>query len=139
MRARRRRLLAIAAVVLWLLGVETLPDLHLATHADDHSHAPDGSIVHRAAHSHGGIAHSHQPEKPERQRKQRVPPQLAFDDVPFAHVADGLAHRALALHQSTPPPLPLLALAPARVVERVPERVLVSTTIDRVRARDPPA
>jgi hypothetical protein len=31
--------------LLWLLGVEVLPNLHLAAHRDDHSHTADGSII----------------------------------------------------------------------------------------------
>jgi hypothetical protein len=50
--------------VLWLLGVELLPDLHLAFHDDrDHTHAADGTIVrveHERGHGHGrGHGHSH--------------------------------------------------------------------------------
>ncbi len=53
---RRRRWFAATACLLWLLGVEVLPDLHLAFHADDHTHGAEGTIVHAAAH-HGGRDH----------------------------------------------------------------------------------
>jgi hypothetical protein len=56
--------------VLWLLGVEVLPNLHLAHHEDDHTHAADGTIVasheheheHELDHEHGagaGADHDH--------------------------------------------------------------------------------
>ncbi len=70
---RRRRWFAATACVLWLLGVEVLPDLHLAFHADDHTHGADGTIVrvgahggdadhdrdHTAAHAERGHGHEH--------------------------------------------------------------------------------
>jgi hypothetical protein len=55
---RRRRWFAATACVLWLLGVEVLPDLHLAFHADDHTHGPDGTIVHVGAHHDHAAAHA---------------------------------------------------------------------------------
>jgi len=42
---QRRRAFAICAAVLWLLGVEVLPNLHLAHHDHHHTHTADGSIV----------------------------------------------------------------------------------------------
>ncbi len=50
-RTWRRRAFAATAALLWLLGVEVLPNLHLATHHHDHTHAVDGSIV-RVGHAH---------------------------------------------------------------------------------------
>src|SRR5688500_12321504 len=43
--SRRRRSIAVAACVLWLLGVEVLPNPPPAFHADDHTHGDAGAIV----------------------------------------------------------------------------------------------
>src|SRR5687768_4644764 len=48
----RRKGFAVLACVLWLLGVEVLPALHLARHDDHHTHAADGAIVSVARGSH---------------------------------------------------------------------------------------
>jgi hypothetical protein len=68
---RHRRAFAATAAVLWLLGVEVLPNLHLATHHHDHTHTADGSIVlldrheheyeheHDHEHEHGDAEHRH--------------------------------------------------------------------------------
>jgi hypothetical protein len=59
---RQRRALALLTCVLWLLGVEVLPNLHLAHHHDDHTHAADGTIVasHEDDHGHDHDAdHGH--------------------------------------------------------------------------------
>lgn len=66
-RTWHRRAFAATAALLWLLGVEVLPNLHLATHQHDHTHAVDGSIVqlghaHEASeppHAHHDVAHHH--------------------------------------------------------------------------------
>lgn len=135
---RRRRALAAVACLLWLLGVEVLPNLHLATHDDatPHVHTPGGMIVtvsfgataHRHAdgsvHAHaepdGDLAEHAEPtadddeKREERDERDEREAQLAFDTPPDLHVAAGLAHRALALHD--PPPPELEPVAPTRHV-----------------------
>jgi hypothetical protein len=73
-RARQRRL-AVVACLLWLLGHQVLPDLHLATHAWLAPHQHEGDAPRRvltvtfasggratpspAAHRHGAVEHRH--------------------------------------------------------------------------------
>ncbi|MBA3498830.1 MAG: hypothetical protein M4D80_35570 [Myxococcota bacterium] len=104
-------------ILLWLLGTEVLPNLHLATHGRDHTHAANGTMIshgdhgddgelerlHQLAHEQAGRPCSHAPKKP---RKQD---QLAFDRVP--HAAAGIAHHATAL-LDPPPPLTSPVAAP---------------------------
>lgn len=96
--------------MLWLLGVEVLPSLHLGTHDSAHTHEVDGTIVshqdaaeaelerlHQLAHEQSGRPCLHpKPAKPKRD-------QLAFDRLPTGHTAAGIAHHATALHQPAPP------------------------------------
>jgi len=110
--------------LLWLVGIEVLPNLHLASHDDStHTHVPSGMIVtvsFESTHSHDGTVHSHDAadDAAERtvaeQRTHHRRDQLAIDVPLSAHAATGIAHHALALH-SPPPPL----LAPLPVVHLV--------------------
>lgn len=134
MRRRNRPAIALIACALWLLGVEALPGVHLASHADDHTHAPDGSIRHRGEHRHGEVVHSHA----KRQAKQRS--QLAFDLAPSGHEASGLAHHAIAYsHAAAPLLAPLPVDQPSRLVEHAPSSVAHSSSLPRPHARGPPA
>jgi hypothetical protein len=144
---RNRRAHAVLAAVLWLLGVEVLPNLHLASHADDHTHdATTGAIVRvtfaEPAHAHAdGTVHVHASlDDNGAPAKRRTNGEHAFadDDVPNGHAAAGLAHRALALSQPPPPALAPLALPPnefalAPVVAHLDSRALARPT-----ARGPP-
>jgi hypothetical protein len=135
-RVNRRRVLALVACTLWLLGIEALPNLHLATHGDDHTHARDGSIVRPGEHRHGDVVHSHAP-KPKPQRRV---PQLAFDDASSGHAAAGIAHHAIALHQPAPPLLaPLPVDRPLLHLEHAMIGVAPAIALDRPHARGPPA
>ncbi|MDX2087409.1 MAG: hypothetical protein SFX73_06155 [Kofleriaceae bacterium] len=139
---RRRRILAIATALLWLVAIEVLPGLHLAEHADDHTHARDGSIhrvAHADAHAHGGTRHRHRrpyPVPPSLREdepddtvnahaspgsasrrdlaltRRRGPNQLAIDDALVSHAAFGVAHHALA---TLDPPAPALTPVSAPV------------------------
>jgi hypothetical protein len=125
MRAQhRRRVIATITCLLWLLGIEVLPNLHLASHdASTHNHTPAGMIVTvtfgTAAHAHDGSVHSHDAadraaELTRQAAREQHRDELAIDDPVSTHVASGLAHRGLALH-APPPPL----LAPLPVVQLV--------------------
>jgi hypothetical protein len=146
-RHRRRATFAVAACVLWLLGVEVLPNLHLATHEADHTHEADGTIVRVSfggTHSHGGVTHADHDDhdvdqdRDHHDRDSKRRDQLAID-VP-AHGAAGLAHRAIALHQPPPP-----VIAPLPVVrtmlwqEHEPNERLNVAYAARPAARGPPA
>ncbi len=111
-RSSRRRALALTTCVLWLLGVELLPDLHLQFHADDHTHDASGTITH---------GHSHTVKRARAQDHH----QLAIDLPGSEHAANGISHRTLALHQ---PPLPLLA---PKAVEPIVWQ-LATAPVDRI-------
>ena len=114
MRGRRRHI-AIVAALLWLLGIEVLPNVHLGTHDRHHAHAVDGTIithadadaelerVHRLAHRQAGTKCLHG-SKPQRD-------QLAYHAPTGGHAANGIAHRATAL-LDPPPPITTPATAP---------------------------
>ncbi|HVK75191.1 MAG TPA: hypothetical protein VM734_17800 [Kofleriaceae bacterium] len=118
-RPGRRRHLAVVACLLWLLGVELVPNLHVGLHAQlaphehgsghrhDGSGAADGPVIRvhtGATHAHDGVLHSHPPEA------TTAPVQLAGapharaprPPAPLDHGAHSLAHHALALQ--APPP-----------------------------------
>jgi hypothetical protein len=153
-------LVAICAAVLWLLGVEVLPNLHLAVHQDDHSHASDGAIVAHAHHEfdadyerarrerdaarrHDVTAHhddgdSH--DERDDDKRNRGPSQLAFDDALDGHAAAGIAHHATALHQPAPPITNPLAVPHAETWRYAePNDRIASARATRSTARGPPA
>jgi hypothetical protein len=120
----RRRRLAVMACLVWLLGVEVLPDLHLATHAWLPAHQHDGDApnstelamtVHAettaaaaAAHAHDGVLHRHGAA----QHRGRDQDDLEGSERAPApgHGQQSLAHHALALAAPAPAilhPLPV--------------------------------
>jgi hypothetical protein len=151
MRAQhRRRAVATIMCLLWLLGIEVLPNLHLASHdASTHEHTPAGTIVTvtfgTAAHAHDGTVHSHDAadraaELTRQAAREQHRDELAIDGPVSTHVASGLAHHAVALHAPPPPllaPLPVVQLV-TNVVSLPAGRVDVAfvATAD---ARGPPA
>jgi hypothetical protein len=111
-----RRQIAIVAALLWLLGVEVLPGVHLGTHDQHHTHAVDGTIIvhadaaeaelerlHQRAHRQAGTKCLHR-SKPRRD-------QLAFHAPTGGHAANGIAHHATAL-LDPPPPITTPATTP---------------------------
>lgn len=123
-----RRTYAALLCLVWLLGIEVLPNVHLASHASrPHEHAADGTIITVSfdAHSHGDVVHSHA-SHPSRDsnasrdsRTSRARSRagvLALEQAPDTHAASGLTHRAAALHAS--PPL-ILDAVPVDRVEHV--------------------
>jgi len=142
----RRRVLAIVTCLLWLAGVELLPALHQAGHADaaPHTHAADGMVITvsfgEPAHRHDdGVVHRHDDAKvrygavkPGRDGTSRLRDQLDH--------AAGLAHHALALRAEPPPitePVPVDRLV--TFVEPAAVHVLASATVPEAAARGPPA
>lgn len=141
----RRRVLAIVACLLWLGGVELLPALHQASHADaaPHTHTADGMVITvsfgEAPHRHDdGSVHRHEDArirygrvKPRHDQRSRLRDQLDH--------AAGLAHHALALRAAAPPvtePVPVDRLV--IFIEPATERLLVSATVPEAAARGPP-
>jgi hypothetical protein len=109
-RARQRRL-AVLACLLWVLGYEVLPDVHLATHGALAAHRHDGIFAERparflrvrtassrpvAAHRHGPGTHTHAADR----RLLRGERAEAPDP---GHGAHSLAHRTIAI--ATPAPV----------------------------------
>jgi hypothetical protein len=127
-------------IFLWLLGTEVVPNLHLATHVDDHTHEANGTLVshgnddelerlHQLAHERSGRPCSH--------KKQREQNRLAFDRVP--HAANGIAHHATALLDPPPPittPVAVLHAETWRHAE--PTERITSAPAARHSARGPP-
>jgi hypothetical protein len=112
----RRAQLAIVACVLWLVGFEGLPALHLATHDDaaPHVHAADGTVIHVSFGTHrhadgsvhadhdlkemtdGHVRHSHSHDPGVREL--------------HGHADGAIGHRGIAAIPSPPPitkPLPI--------------------------------
>lgn len=121
MRAQhRRRAYAALCALVWLIGIEVLPNLHLASHeASTHEHTTAGMIVTvtfgTATHAHDGSVHAHDAadraaELANAAARGQHRDRIAIDDPVSTHVASGLAHHATALHA---PPLPPLAPLPA--------------------------
>lgn len=146
---RARRYTAMLACVLWLLGVEVLPNVHLSKHDETpHTHAANGMVitvsfdrsgesgVHR--HADGSLHDDHTAASPAKTKK-RAPIDTSITAPLDNHAATGLAHRAVALLAS---PLPVLAIARIDVVatdlvviEEGRATLAVVTTAD---ARGPP-
>lgn len=149
--ATPRRRLALALCVAWLLGVELLPDLHLAMHdrlaAHDHGAGPGGDgaplvYVHLdptwhshgdGAHRHDGAAHHGAPGPASPARHGINAPDTGPPDHGTAprHGAHSLAHRALAI--ASPPPAIVEPLPIARL--EVPTAAVVAR---RVTVAPPP-
>ena len=131
--------------MLWLLGVEVLPNLHLAAHHGDHTHAADGTILATAAdddhdHDHDGVDHD-DADHDEHDDVDHDDDPPAIDHPPHAHhQGGGVSHHAAALHR---PPPPLLAPAHvARTVWRLEAPADArprSASIARPTSRGPPA
>jgi hypothetical protein len=130
-----RRRFAITACVLWLLGVEVLPNVHLAHHDHHHTHAADGSIVSTEVDDH------HDADAAVFQHASADRDELAIDHpIESGHQAGGVAHHAIALHQPAPPLLvPLPVVRTELRVESGPAAQLCTLTTALSMARGPPA
>lgn len=143
---RRRRARGAAwMVILWLVGVEVMPNAHLALHDEGtHTHDADGGLV--VADDHEALSrlwfeHEHAvTDHHDREHEAGAPAQLAFDHVPARqHGAGGLAHHATALHQPPPPIVAPLPIAPAVVWStRVLAARPTTTVLPAPSARGPP-
>lgn len=120
----RNRAIAIATSILWMLAIEVLPGLHLATHRADHTHAGPTVIV--TYHVEGlepahdeSVFHIHQrTAKPHALDGERT----ISHHLP--HAADGVAHHALAILAAPPPitePVPVALVAIAHEYARANE------------------
>lgn len=106
MHRRCARALGAIAVVLWILGIEVQPGLHLASHdAAPHTHAADGTPIAIE----GGEVAARLPSTRYRNKLE-----LGAPVAPGGHRVAGFGHRATALHQPPPPivrPLPITRVA----------------------------
>jgi hypothetical protein len=165
-RTGRRRRIAVVTCVLWLLAVEVLPNLHLATHDDDHTHDASGAIV-RTSHRHDGelVDHDHGDDGHHRERpsRARAAPERAhahahalapargprtrerlnegplLDIAIASHASIGIAHRALAIASPAPPCHAPVAVDRVVWCDPLPPLIaLTATSFARPNARGPP-
>ena len=129
---RRRTPLALAALVLWLAGVELVPNLHLALHGALDEHVHEGAVT---VFAHGHV-HRVVPAHRTPRDKRAAERDLALR---LEHGAHSLAHHAAALQ---PSPVPILAPMP---VDRRPQVIAEAATgepgsrsIPHAHARGPP-
>lgn len=151
-RGRRRQTVALATCLLWLVAVEVLPNLHLARHSDDHTHAAGGAIVHTRPtstqeHEHGGRTHRHAGTASETEQVHAQKPrarkrvaQLAFDDAHSSgHAAAGIPHHALAIIEPEPPAVePLEAARGSWHIELAASQLVSASPLRCSLARGPP-
>ena len=143
-------MVALLPCVVWLLGVELLPNLHLGTHDDDHTHTPSGMVVtvtfatpdggedHATKHDRG-VAHDHATVAGSKRQKRTRATQLAIDVAPVGHSATGLAHHALALHAPAPPAYASSAARPiVWELAATPSSRPSEVSVARPQARGPP-
>lgn len=134
---RTARMLALVAAVLWLAGVELVPNLHLALHDSLAAHVHDGDTTVFAPHHHAdGSEH-----RVVMRAGHRVHARSAHDlALELEHGAHSLAHHAAALQ---PAPAPLLVPMPIdRRPRLAPEIAIIepsSRVVPRAMARGPPA
>ncbi len=153
-----RRGLALIGALLWLLGVEALPNLHLGLHGvlapHEHGGRADGHARHDAAHDHDhdhdhAHAHTHEHEHGDH-RDDAVPAGLGLDErdhehaeltpIAPAHGRHDLLHRGVAITQP-PAAWPVGASAALEWVPWLPTARgrPYSNEPEHARARGPPA
>jgi hypothetical protein len=121
---RRRSTLAVIAALLWVAGLELLPNLHLAIHDElaPHHHgaapATGGGLVVTVTyggHRHeDGSWHADEDDRAGDPLAARGDHDAAGRDGDPGHGAGSLAHRTLALH--TPPPVVTAPLPVTRAI-----------------------
>ena len=107
---RTARTIALVAAVLWLVGVELVPNLHLALHDSLAAHSHDGDTTVFSPHRHAdGTEH-----RVVMRAGHRVRTRSAHDlALQLEHGAHSLAHHAAALQ-----PAPAAILAPLPIDRR---------------------
>jgi hypothetical protein len=133
---RTARTLALVAALLWLVGVELVPNLHLALHDSLAAHAHEGDTTVFSPHRHAdGSEH-----RVVMRAGHRVRAHNAHDlAVQLEHGAHALAHHAAALQ---PTPAPILAPLPIDQRPTVAAEIAIivpsSRDVPRATARGPP-
>lgn len=124
-RTRTQARLAIAACLLWLVGIEVLPNLHVAFHdrLASHTHVVNGIVF---TVTYGEAPHVH----PDGSIHRPLPPSRDRTAVGSHHGDGGIAHHAAAIAPVSPPstqPLP---------VDRRPTFVVIAIAVS-LRSLDP--
>jgi len=134
---RTARTLALVAAVLWLAGVELVPNLHLALHDSLAAHTHEGATTVFAPHRHADGSDHRVVLRAGHRVRTRPSHDLALQ---LEHGAGSVAHHAAALQ---PAPAPILAPLPVdRRATTAPEIAIIepsSRVVPRAMARGPPA
>jgi hypothetical protein len=134
---RTARVIALVAALLWVTGVELVPNLHLALHASLAAHTHEGDTTVFTPHHHAdGSEH-----RVVMRAGHRVHARSAHDlALELEHGAHALAHHAMALQ---PAPAPILVPLPIdRRPTLTPEIAIIepsSRVVPRAMARGPPS
>jgi hypothetical protein len=140
-----RRVMACLAAVLWVLGFEIAPNVHLGLHDHIAPHTHGGAVAHddherehRHAHEHGH-AHAHHSDPAQHAAADDARDVTSASRLDPAHGDHDLLHRGIAIAQ---PPLaqPSIAQAPVVVLARLRSltRRPDSRALIVARARGPP-
>jgi hypothetical protein len=128
--------LALIAAVLWLIGVELVPNVHLALHDSLAVHAHEGDTTVFSSHVHANGSEHRVVMRAGHRVHTRSARDLALQ---LEHGAHSLAHHAVALQ---PAPAPILVPLP---IDRRPVEVVAiaiiepsSRVVPRATARGPP-
>lgn len=134
---RIARTFALCAVVLWLVGVELVPNLHLALHDSLAAHAHEGDTTVFTPHRHADGSEHRVVMRAGHRVRTRSAHDLALQ---LEHGAHSLAHHAAALQ---PAPAPVLIPLPADRRATVAAEIAIvepsSRVVPRATARGPPA
>ena len=134
---RTARTLALVAAVLWLAGIELVPNLHLALHASLAAHTHDGDTTVFAPHHHADGSEHRVVMRAGHRVHARGTHDLALE---LEHGAHSLAHHAAALQ---PAPAPLLVPLPIDRRPLLAAAIAIiepsSRVVPRAMARGPPA
>lgn len=131
------RVLALVAAMLWLAGVELVPNLHLALHDSLAAHAHEGDTTVFTPHVHANGSEHRVVMRAGHRVRTHSRHDLALE---LEHGAHSLAHHAAALQ---PAPAPILVPLPIdrRPVERAAIAIIEPSSrgVPRATARGPPA
>jgi hypothetical protein len=141
--------IALAAIVLWIAGLEVFPNLHIALHDSlaPHTHKSDGDTVFSVSFEDTAHVHPdgtiHRPTGSHRAGpKHPVSPKSRTQDLALrlAHGAHAFAHHTAAVTPSAPPlHMPLPVDRRPTYVAAVATTTWISEPVARASARGPPA
>ena len=133
---RTARTLALVAALLWVAGVELVPNLHLALHTSLAAHSHDGDTTVFAPHRHADGSEHRVVMRAGHRVRTHGARDLALE---LEHGAHSLAHHAAALQ---PAPAPILTALPIDRRPTVAPEIAISEpssrVVPRATARGPP-